>query len=245
MTAGILTVPLVWFLARRLLGSVAWATVAAGLVAIDGLLIVQSRTALLDSFLPPLLVGATLAVLVHRDRAGRDTLTWPLALAGALLGAAVACKWEALPALLGAVVLWLAPPGRNRAVWRTTAIAFMAIPGAVYLASHAGPLWQSGFDLHAWLHGQIDAVNYHRHFRLDHERSSPAWTWFWLRTPASYVTETGGGREAHLITRWAIRFCGGRFSPSSPTSSSSGGVAETWSWRRSSSPWRRSTCPGW
>src|SRR5205085_1080636 len=45
LVAGILTVPLVWLLARRLFASVWWATFAAGLVATDGLLIVQSRTA--------------------------------------------------------------------------------------------------------------------------------------------------------------------------------------------------------
>ena len=111
LVAGIVTVPLVWFLARRLLGSTAWATVAAFLVAIDGLLIVQSRTAVLDSLLPPLIVGATLAVLVHLDRGyDRRRLSGPLLIAGGLLGAAVACKWEALPALLGAIGLWVLPP---------------------------------------------------------------------------------------------------------------------------------------
>ncbi|MET0802865.1 MAG: phospholipid carrier-dependent glycosyltransferase, partial [Acidimicrobiales bacterium] len=134
LVAGIVTVPLVWFLARRLLGSTAWATAAAFLVAIDGLLIVQSRTAVLDSLLPPLIVGATLAVLVHLDRGyDRRRLSGPILFAGGLLGAAVACKWEALPALLGAIGLWVLPPGRDRATLRTTAIAFVAVPGGVYL----------------------------------------------------------------------------------------------------------------
>ncbi|MET0666742.1 MAG: glycosyltransferase family 39 protein [Acidimicrobiales bacterium] len=200
LVAGIVTVPLVWFLARRLLGSTAWATAAAFLVAIDGLLIVQSRTAVLDSLLPPLIVGATLAVLVHLDRGyDRRRLSGPLLIAGGLLGAAVACKWEALPALLGAIGLWVLPPGRDRATLRTTAIAFVAVPGGVYLAAHAGPLIQSGFDLPAFFRTQIDAVNYHRKFRANHERSSPAWTWLWLRTPPSYISETGNGRVAHLV----------------------------------------------
>jgi dolichyl-phosphate-mannose--protein O-mannosyl transferase len=199
VVAGIVTIPLVWFLARRLLGSITWATVAAGFAALDGLLIVQSRTALLDSMLPPLIVGATLAVLAHLDRAGRDRLTWPLALAGALLGAAVACKWEAAPALLGALGLWLAPPGRDRDVLRTAGVAFVLIPGVVYLASYAGPLIQSGFDLPELVRTQIDAVNYHRTFRISHDRASPAWSWLLLRSPPEYISESLDGRVAHLV----------------------------------------------
>lgn len=201
LVAGIVTVPLVWFLARRLLGSTTWATVAAGFVAVDGLLIVQSRTAVLDSMLPPLIVGATLAVLVHLDRGlDRRTLSGPLVLAGALLGAAVACKWEALPALFGVIGLWILPPGgRDRDVLRTAGIALVAVPAAVYLAAHAGPLIQSGFDVPAFFRSQWDAVNYHREFRVSHERSSPAWTWLWLRTPPSYVSEALDDQVAHLI----------------------------------------------
>ena len=200
LLAGIITIPLVWFLARRLLGSSAWATVAAAFVAVDGLLIVQSRTAVLDSLLPPLIVGATLAVWVHLDRGlGRHRLSGPLLIAGLLLGAAVACKWEALPALVGVIGLWVLPPGRDRTVLRTTGIAFVALPALVYVAAHAGPLIQSGFDVPEFFRTQIDAINYHRQFRVNHQRSSPAWTWLWLQTPPSYISEAGGGRVAHLV----------------------------------------------
>lgn len=197
--AGVVTIPLTWLLAHRLLGSRWWATAAAGLAALDGLLIVQSRTAILDSFLPPLVVGATLCVLVHRDRAGRGELSVPLLVAGVLLGAAVAVKWEAAPVLLGVLLIWLVPPGRDRSVVRTAAIAFGLVPAAVYLAAHAAHLWQSGGDLLAWFRSQVDAVNYHRRYRLLHDRSSPAWSWLLLRTPPSYISAVGGGREAHLV----------------------------------------------
>src|SRR5436190_3540533 len=65
LVAGVATISLTWLLVRRLLHSVWWATMAALLVATDGLLIVQSRTAILDSLLPPLLVGAALCITIH------------------------------------------------------------------------------------------------------------------------------------------------------------------------------------
>ena len=121
----------------------------------------------------------------------------PLLIAGLLLGAAVACKWEAVPALVGVIGLWVLPPGRDRTVLRTTGIAFVALPALVYVAAHAGPLIQSGFDVPEFFRTGIrTAINYHRQFRVNHQRSSPAWTWLWLQTPPSYISEAGGGRVA-------------------------------------------------
>ena len=99
VAAGVLTIPLTWLLVRRLLHSVWWASLAAILVATDGLLIVQSRTAVLDSLLPPLLVGAALCITVHLDRTSAPGLGWLGR--GALFGAAVAVKWQAASALIG------------------------------------------------------------------------------------------------------------------------------------------------
>ncbi len=65
--AGVITIPLTFVLVRRLFASAWWATFAALLVSADGLLIVQSRTAILDSLLPPLVVGAALCIVIHLD----------------------------------------------------------------------------------------------------------------------------------------------------------------------------------
>ena len=199
LVAGIAVIPLTWLLAHRLLRSRVWATVAAGFVAIDGLLIVQSRTAVLDSLLTPLVVGAVLATLRHRDRHDRDELSGWLVLAGVLLGAAIACKWEAAPVLVGAILLWIVPPGRTRATWRTTAVAFLAVPLAVYVVAHLGSIVDAGTEVGAFFRQQWDAMNYHRKFRLHHDRGSPAWTWLWLRTPPSYGSERLGNHLADLV----------------------------------------------
>ena len=113
MAAGIVTIPLTWLLARRLFGSVWWATLAAFLVATDGMLIAQSRTAILDSLLPPLVVGAALALTIHLDTGPPGRLSRWTVTAGALLGLAAAVKWQAGSALAGVLAAFVIV-GRTR-----------------------------------------------------------------------------------------------------------------------------------
>ncbi len=111
---GTATVLVLYHLTRLLTGSRAWASVAAFLLAIDGLAIVMSRIALLDGILTFFLVLAFLFVaLDRRRRADRlaalvlahdepprwGPVLWArpwLIAAGATLGAATAVKWSGL-----------------------------------------------------------------------------------------------------------------------------------------------------
>jgi len=118
--AGTATVLVLYLLARTLTRSVVFATVAAGLFAIDGLAIVTSRVSLLDGFLTLFVVLAFWFVLLDRDRHVRrleaalaphgpdepprawGPVLWGrpwLVAAGAAAGAAAAVKWS------GAIVL--------------------------------------------------------------------------------------------------------------------------------------------
>jgi hypothetical protein len=94
--AGIIVVLLVMLIARRLFNSTATAALAGLLVAIDGIAITMSRTALLDGFLAMFILAAFLAILRHLDTPGWGG--W-LIVAGVLLGAATAVKWSGLYAL--------------------------------------------------------------------------------------------------------------------------------------------------
>ena len=71
LIAGLLAVVAVARIARRLLRSNLWGTVAGLLMAIDGLAIVMSRTAVLDNILMVCVVGAFGALLIDRDRVRR------------------------------------------------------------------------------------------------------------------------------------------------------------------------------
>ncbi len=120
--AGTAIVLVLYLVAKAMTGSVPFATVAALLMAIDGLAIVMSRVALLDNFLTLFILLAFWFVLIDR-RTHIDRLSalvaaradggappawgpvvwnrpWIIA-AGAAIGAATAVKWSGLYALAG------------------------------------------------------------------------------------------------------------------------------------------------
>jgi dolichyl-phosphate-mannose--protein O-mannosyl transferase len=130
---------------------------AAAMTALNGLLFVMSRTAMLDVFLVMFIVWAlvafTAALEVEAAPAARCVL---MAVAGALLGLAMACKWIAAPVWALAVLLamvggWFGgrrsteqPSTRKSgAYWGSSSrvavlvmiAALVVIPVVVYLAS--------------------------------------------------------------------------------------------------------------
>jgi dolichyl-phosphate-mannose--protein O-mannosyl transferase len=101
--AGIISVWLIIAIAKRLFRSTVLGALAGFFVAVDGIAITMSRTALLDGFLAMFILAAFLAVLRHLDTPGWGG--W-LVLAGALAGAGTAVKWSGLYAL-AAFGLWV------------------------------------------------------------------------------------------------------------------------------------------
>jgi dolichyl-phosphate-mannose-protein mannosyltransferase len=125
--AGILSVLMIVRIGYRLFGSLALGAAAGLLVALDGMHLVMSRTALLDIFLLFFLVAAFGALLLDRDsrrrrwlealEAGRRRprfdwrtgLPWWRFAAAALLGAACGVKWSAaffIPMFAVLAVIW-------------------------------------------------------------------------------------------------------------------------------------------
>ena len=96
---GTLWILLVGRIVRRLTRSTLIGTIAALLVALDGVAISMSRTALLDSVLVFFVVAAFGAILIDRDErrlpTRRALRPW-LIVAGLMLGLAAATKWSAL-----------------------------------------------------------------------------------------------------------------------------------------------------
>jgi len=116
---GIATVALLMLVAYKLFGSTKLALAAGFLLAIDGMAITMSRTALLDAPLTFFLLLGFLFFLIDNEQSrlrigyaiqqGKNTLLWfrPwLLLAGLALGAASAIKWSGLY-LLAAIGLYV------------------------------------------------------------------------------------------------------------------------------------------
>lgn len=155
--ASVLSVLLLGRIMLRLTGSPLLATIAAGILALDGLHIVVARTALLDGFLMLFVLAAFGALLIDRDstraRYRSDGLPPGLAimqgwhwirgwrlLAGVLLGLACAVKWSALWYVAAFGLLTVAWEVRNRRLagahrpWRSmlrndAVPAFIAVVG--------------------------------------------------------------------------------------------------------------------
>jgi len=165
--AGVLTVALLFLLARRLTRSLVASGLAALLLALDPLHFVQSRTSMLDIFLPLFGLAAVLFLVIDRDQllrradapleqdgptgAGRIRRPWRAA-AGIAVGAAIATKWSGGLILLLILFLALAwetaarpETGRLRAFGRALryeggaiVLALVLLPLAVYLLSYIG-----------------------------------------------------------------------------------------------------------
>jgi dolichyl-phosphate-mannose--protein O-mannosyl transferase len=150
---GTIGVVVLYLLARRLLKSTLGATIASGLLAIDLLHFVQSRTSMLDIFVPTFGIAAVLFVVYDRDRllegrvggGGILDRPWRVA-AGAAAGAATASKWTGGLYLLFVIVLtivWEMAARREAAVANESQTDEARRPWLRFLREEAGSvgLW--------------------------------------------------------------------------------------------------------
>jgi dolichyl-phosphate-mannose--protein O-mannosyl transferase len=173
------TVLLTYLIARRLSGSVVVATVAAGLLAIDGLSIVLSRIALLDGILTFFIMLGVLFILCDRERTipvlerpdpddpepmwGRVLWRRPwLVAAGLAFGAACAVKWSGLYVLaaFGLYVVVTDALARRRAgivLWPTAAAFRQGPVSFVLLVAPAFAVY-----LTSWTGWLVTAGGYNR-----------------------------------------------------------------------------------
>jgi dolichyl-phosphate-mannose--protein O-mannosyl transferase len=164
---GILSVLVLARVVRRLTGSNLLGTLAGFLMAIDGMAIVMSRTALLDGILSFLVLLAFAALLLDRDRArriwpkrGLRPWRWAAALA---LGLACGVKWSGLWFVVAFGLLtviwdlgWRRQLGERHAFAKTflrdavpAALIMLPIAFLTYLATWYGWFTSTGY-LRTW-----------------------------------------------------------------------------------------------
>jgi dolichyl-phosphate-mannose-protein mannosyltransferase len=200
--AGTLTVALLYLLALRLFGSAGWASLAAGLLAIDPLHFVHSRIAMLDVFVTLFVVAAGLFAVLDRDRGGDGVVRPWLALCGIAVGLAVASKWSGvliLPALLPLLIAW-APAGHRRRQALIATVWLVAVPLAVYAASYVGRLHAgiAGWP-HAFARRQLHMLRFHADLSGENQYQSRPWEWLAIRRPVAYYFSAHGGRYREVI----------------------------------------------
>ena len=183
--AGTLTIYLTAKIAKRIFGENRWATLAALLMALDGLNLVMSRTALLDIFL-------TLFILL----AFNSWLKGKYLQLSVFAGLALGCKWSALYFVAALLILELI---LNRNLVRTARIGVTCF--LVYIATWFGWFNSSlGWDRHVKSNPFASLFFYHKemlafHTGLTEKHSYQAnpWSWIIMGRPTSFFYQSPKG----------------------------------------------------
>lgn len=195
---GVLSVGLLYLIALRLFNSEPLALLAGSLLAIDGLAIVMSRTALLDNFLTFFVLLAFYALISERYLA-----------MGFALGAALATKWSGLYFLLAFISLAVIfVMKREHKEW-VQALLSLPIAFITYLLSWSGWFLSSrGWDRGSDSNPLLALWNYHReiygfHSTLDakHPYRSDPISWLVMGRPTSFFYESPKGCGADTCSQ--------------------------------------------
>ena len=193
---GTAMIVLIALIAQKLFRSPVITIAASSLMAIDGLALVHSRTALLDIYLAFFILAATYFFVVKNYWA-----------AGIFLGLALATKWSGLYFLLafGCVALYRAfTHNTGRDLIKPTIKAFLQfglIPIAIYFASWIGWFRSSrGWDrnystniLESFLHYHSQMLGFHTGLIEKHPYQANPWSWLVMGRPTSFFYETPKG----------------------------------------------------
>jgi dolichyl-phosphate-mannose--protein O-mannosyl transferase len=172
---------------------------AAALMAMDGLLLVHSRTALLDLFLTFFVLLAV--YLWHRQR------HWYAAIA---IGLALGTKWSALYFLLAMALVSLYrvfSSHSGRELIRPSLVKFAQyglLPIVVYVSTWSG--WfisKRGWDRSwspnvflSWWHYHAEMLGFHTGLTEKHSYQANPWSWMIMGRPTSFFYDSPQGCES-------------------------------------------------
>ncbi len=190
---GAAMIVLIALIAHRLFRNSYLTIAASALMAMDGLALVHSRTALLDIYLSFFVLLATYLFLTRWH-------WW----AGIALGLAVATKWSALYylALFGLVALYRAfnhNTGRNliKPTLKTVA-QYALIPFSIYMTSWTGWFisargWARDYSSNiivSFIHYHSQMLGFHTGLVQKHSYQANPWSWLVMGRPTSFFYET-------------------------------------------------------
>lgn len=194
--AGSLMILLVARIAHMLFRDTLLTALASALMAVDGLALVHSRTALLDNFLALFILLATYLFL-------KKWYWWT----GLVIGCAMATKWSALyfAIAFGTIGLYRAFTHHSgRELLKPTAqriAQFGLIPLTVYVSSWVG--WftsDRGWDRHysknifsSFIYYHHQMLSFHTGLVEKHSYQANPWSWMIMARPTSFFYETPKG----------------------------------------------------
>lgn len=217
---GVASVLVTARVARRLARSNTVGTVAGLLLALDGLHITMSRTALLDMTLSFLVLIAFALSIMDRDRPLTAGIRWTRPAMAVVLGLAMATKWSGLyfAVVFGVLMLYWditkrrhAASANATATWvRKDLLPALLMPLAAlsaYLVTWVGwfrstDAWDRqwkvpGESAETWLtplrrlaHYHSEMLSFHTHLTAAHSYRANPWGWPLMIRPTSFYYET-------------------------------------------------------
>jgi dolichyl-phosphate-mannose--protein O-mannosyl transferase len=201
---GSLMILLIARIAHRLFRDARLTALASALMALDGLALVHSRTALLDNFLAFFILLATYLFTMRR-------YWWT----GIALGCAMATKWSALYFIIafGAIALYRAFTHHSgRALIKPTfarVAQFGLTPLLVYITSWVGWFTSSrGWDRHyssniftSFIYYHQQMLEFHTGLVQRHSYQANPWSWLIMARPTSFYYETPKGCDAQSCSQ--------------------------------------------
>lgn len=180
---GVLGIGLVFVVAQLAFKKTAVSLLAALLLSLDGLWLVQSRVAMNDVFVTVWLLAAAASYLWYRQRRRSELLL----LVGLFGGLGLATKWSAAFWLAGLLIWEVLAVLRERLGKKIPWVAFslIGLPLAVYILSFVPLLLQGkNFTYLVDLHKQI--VQYEIYRGSSHPYQSAPWQWLFNLRPVWY-----------------------------------------------------------
>ena len=221
---GAAVIPLMYALTKRLFGGVVMPTIAAALALLDGLLLVESRTALLDIFVVFFNLLTYLLFLLHLQAKRRSRSFWLLLATGVSLGLGLSLKWITLAFLGPAVALLFVLYHRKRPWLKklfkvrradlipaqlgiqpenlrgpfTYLVMLGLVPAAVYVNVFLPHVPFDSTSGTIWsIHDQI--FRYHHTLVATHPYGSDWYSWPFLGRPVLYYFNANGGQWAAIV----------------------------------------------
>lgn len=202
LLTGILGIPLMWGIVKRIGGDNSTALLAAFLLAIEEVHITFSRQAIQETWTPFFFLAGIYLVLIYLQEGRRPV---PLVLAGISFGAGCASKFHAAFPLLAclAYCIWFSFRERQwrRLVFELCALAL--VPFTLYLLTYL-PWFARGYGLPDWFSMQqaiIHKMVTHQGNPMDQIIDRKAWQWF-LR-PMVYGSFVMAGETPHVTIAWS------------------------------------------
>ncbi len=184
--AGLLSILFIYLIARKVFHSPYLALMAMALATLDGLLLVMSRTALLDIFLTLFLLAGTYFFLQQR-----------LLLTAITLGGALAIKWSAIYLIL-LFLFYLAFKSKRKLIIYSPIMALTYLSSWIgwFLSDDGWSRRSSGNSLLSLFNYHREILNFHTGLTQDHSYQASPIGWLLLLRPTSFFYDSSGNCQA-------------------------------------------------